>query len=807
MLIVNLVGVTNLQPMLANYFTLAFRNFFKHRSFTFISLFGLITGISSALVLILYAYQELTFDRSHTNRENIFHVYKERQTPSGPVLTYDTWVPLLPALKDKFPAVADGARVLEFQSIISINNNAFNEVITFADPALFKLFELPVQQGDGFTILNRKSDIVISQPAATRLFGNADPIGKSIHARIGGVEYDFMIGGVFEDIPVNSTVRPDILISFENAMTIADVGEAEWDSSFLVTYIMLSQKDQALQLESQFPTLVQEVLGSDMAQRIAFHLVSMEDYHNQVAGTTRSAYIMICIAVIILVIAVVNYVNLATVRSVERAKEIGLRKVLGASRFSLVRQFLGESMTLTTIAVVGSLVLLQAGMPTINSSLNISLTLASLGEPSLLLSLIAVFISVGVLSGSFPAFFISGSNVVESIRGKMKTSAAGLTLKRVLIVLQFSLSVVLLFSTLVIYQQVTYLRQHDLGFDKENILVIPTDADNMPDAASARTKIAALKRQLLQQSQIVAVSSSDVVPSNISTASFTMTRPDGWNDENPFRIMRVMIDESYFSLYNVGFVEGGNFHDHLAPLDTAVRNFAIINEAAMKAFGWETAEGKKVGRRTQVVGVVKDHYYTHLGRRVDPVMFVYRPTENQASLFVSVRLRGNPEAMISYLGEQWKTLDTARPFSWFFVDSNFDTLYRQEDRNIRIVTWFSTCAIVIACVGLLGLIGFMINQKQKEIGIRKVLGASDTGIVLMLNREFALLIFIATAIALPLASYLMQSWLSGFALQTSVHWSVYAIVVGATMALALSTTSLRILKATHVNPVDSLRME
>jgi putative ABC transport system permease protein len=396
---------------------------------------------------------------------------------------------------------------------------------------------------------------------------------------------------------------------------------------------------------------------------------------------------------------------------------------------------------------------------------------------------------------------------VETIRGKMKTSGSGLMLKRVLIVVQFSLSVVLLFSTLVIYQQVRFMRAHDLGFDKENVIVIPTNADNMADPQGARTKIESLKRELLQQSQVIAVSSSDAVPSDLSMANFTMTRPDGWTDENPFRMMRLWVDESYFPLYNIEFIEGENFSDHMAPIDTAVRNYAVINEAAMRAFGWDTSEGKKVGRRTQVIGVVKDHHYTHLGTAVQPIFFVYRSTQNQPNNYVSIRLRGNPEGMVDYLGEKWRELDEARPFSWFFIDSNFEQLYRAEDRNVRIVTWFSAGAIVIACIGLLGLIGFTINQKTKEIGIRKVLGATDASIVVLLNREFLFLIFVAIAIALPLASYLMRQWLSGFALQTTIHWSVYVSVVVATMCLALTTTSLRIWRAANVNPVDSLRME
>jgi putative ABC transport system permease protein len=793
--------------MLYNYFVLGFRNLVKHKSFTIISLFGLITGISSALVLILYAYQELTFDRVHTNRENIYHVYKDRVTPNGSVTTYDTWVPLLPALKEQYPAIEDGARVLRYIGLVSVGDKNFSEDVMFVDPSVFKLFSLTVEHGDGSEILGRKSDIIISKETAVKYFGQADAVGKSVHARLGGVEYDFTIGGVLEDVPVNSTIRPTVMIPWENAMSIAEVRTADWGGAFLATYIMVSNKGQVDQLISQFPALVDQKFEEGTSKRMSLHLLSLADYHSTITGSHRSAYIMISIAFIILLIAVVNYVNLATVRSVERAKEIGLRKVLGASRLGLVRQFLGESVFLTTLAVIASLAILQAAMSFINSALSISLSLDVLAEPMLLMPLIVLFVSIGILSGSFPAFFISGIRTVESIRGKMKTSSSGLILKRVLIVVQFGLSVVLLFSTIVIYRQVNFLRDHELGFDKENVLVIPTDADNMRDAETARQRIASVKKELLQQSQVVAVASSQVVPSDISTASYTLTRPDGWTDENPFRIMRVMVDDAYFPLYNIEFLEGSNFHDHLAPLDTAVRNFAIINESAMKAFGWTSIEGKKVGLRTQVVGLVKDHHYTHLGSKVEPVFFVYRPTEEQANYFVSVRFRGNAADMIKFAEQKWRELDPSLPFSWFFVDSNFDQLYKAEDRNIRIITWFSVGAIVIACVGLLGLIGFTISQKQKEIGIRKVLGASDTGIVVLLNREFMLLIVISVAIALPLASFLMQRWLSGFALQTTIHWTIYFWVVAATIFLALATTSIRILRAANVNPVDSLRIE
>ena len=516
---------------------------------------------------------------------------------------------------------------------------------------------------------------------------------------------------------------------------------------------------------------------------------------------------MICIAFIIVLIAVVNYINLTTVRSIERAKEIGLRKVLGASRGSLIRQFLSESLVLTTVAFVGACILLQASLPVVNQLLETSIDVGFLTTPRVLLMLLGVFLLVGLSSGSFPAFFISRFKTIESIKGKLKNTATGADLKGALIVLQFSLSAILFFSTLVIYHQVKFMKTHDLGLNKENVLVIRTDTDNMMDPKGARVRVTSVKRELLQDSRITDVAASAVVPSDISAASYTMTRPDGWTEDQPFRIMRVYVDESYFKLYDVKFIEGGNFHEDISPLDTMVRNFAILNEAAMKAFGWGDIEGKKAGKRTMVVGVVKDHHYDNLTRAIEPIMFVYRTTENQSSRFLSLRIAGDPSDVLPLIESKWRTIDPNRPFSYFFVDANFDSLYRNEERNMTLITWFSALAIVIACMGLWGLISFTVTQKVKEISIRKVLGSSVQGIVMLLNREFMILISVALAIAMPLGYFAMNSWLADFAVRIDIPWSTFTVVTGVMVALALVTTTSRIWRAANTNPADSLRSE
>jgi putative ABC transport system permease protein len=720
---------------------------------------------------------------------------------------YGTWVPMLQAMKDEYPDVKDGARMFDQQGFLTIDDQQFAEQVTFADPSLFSIFHLPIEQGDATKLLQDKSAVILSHETAFRFFGDEDAIGKSIRLMMNGTLFDLTVAAVMEPVPQNSSIRPEIVISFENAMDIARVREAGWDDAFLMTYIQTGTPSDAAKLETLFPAFVKKFYDEETAARMTFKLMPLRDFHDHVTNSRRAAYVMICIAFIIVLIAVVNYINLTTVRSIERAKEIGLRKALGASRGSLIRQFLSESLVLTTVAFVGACILLQASLPVVNQLLETTIDVGVLTTPRVLVMLLGVFLLVGLSSGSFPAFFISKFKTIESIKGKLKSTATGADLKGALIVLQFSLSAILFFSTLVIYHQVKFMKTHDLGLNKENVLVIRTDSDNMMDPEGARVRVTSVKRELLQDSRITEVAASAVVPSDISTASYTMTRPDGWTEDQPFRIMRVYVDESYFKLYDVKFIEGENFHEDISPLDTMVRNFAIINEAAMKAFGWKDIEGKKAGKRTMVVGIVKDHHYDNLSRAIEPIMFVYRTTENQSSTFLSLKIAGDPSDVLPSIESKWKTIDPTRPFSYFFVDANFDSLYRNEERNMTLITWFSVLAIVIACMGLWGLISFTVTQKVKEISIRKVLGSSVRGIVMMLNREFLILISVALAIAMPLGYFAMNSWLADFAVRIDIPWSTFTIVTGVIIALALITTTSRIWRAANTNPADSLRSE
>lgn len=793
--------------MVINYLKIAVRNLIKHKSFTLINLLGLVAGLSSAFVLALIAYQQLSFDAVHEKADRIHLVYKERITPGGTQMVYDTWVPMLEAMKETYPQIEAGTRYFTQPAFVQIGAERYEEPLTFADASLFKMFSISTRQGDAFSQLSNKSGIILSEEAVKRFFGDADAVGKTMHVQLGGVVFDFTVSGILKDVPVNSSIRPDMLVSFENALDLAFVEDAGWGYSFLETYLLLGPQADVEQLESQFPLLVTKVFNEEIATRMKFKLVSLFHYHDQLTNSHRMAYVMLSIAFIIIVIAVVNNINLSTVRSIERLKEIGLRKVLGASRFGLAGQFLGESFVLTTLAYLLALMVVQVFIPVINSLLDVSISLEVLLNPFTVLICLLSLLIIAFASGSFPSLFVARYKLAESIKGKWKTSASGTIFRKGLIVFQFALAGMLLFGTVVIYQQVMFMKNFDTGVRQDQVVVIPTDADNMLDPEAARLKVANMKSELLRQSIITHVSSSNIVPSDDNRSGYTMVRPEGWTEEQPFRIMRSYVDESYFDLYDVRFVQGRNFNDQITATDTLIRNFAIINEAAFKAFGWPDIDGRKIGQRTQVVGVVADHHYHNLSQAVEPMIFTYRPTEEQASIFLSVRFSGSPTEVVDLIQSRWETLDNTRPFTFFFVDKNFEQQYHAEDRNLKIITWFSGLAIAIACMGLLGLISFSIEQKTKEIGIRKVLGSSVLQILVLLNREFVVLIGISFVIALPVATLVLSRWLQDFAVRVSIHWFWYVPVVIVAMVMAFVVTGWKAWRAAIVNPINSLRSE
>ncbi|GAB2577614.1 ABC transporter permease [Spirosoma areae] len=794
--------------MLRNYLKVTWRNVVKHKSFSTINLFGLIVGLSSALVLGMFAYYELTFDQIHEQKDRIFLVYKERKTPDGIKPVYETWVPTLDALKSELPAVQTGTRYWESPMWLEKDGQKFRETVVFADPSLFRVFHLPLMQGDGYQQLTRKSSVLIAPEIAQKYFGEANPVGQLLQLQTGNNRYSVYVAGVLQPMPGNSSIRPAIILPFANAMEMVDVKAAGWDDSFLYTYVLLSPNSRPNDLEVQFPAFVNKVFDKEIASRMWLKLLPFSDLHNQFNQSEKFAYILLCIAFIIILIATINYVNLATVRSIERTREIGVRKVLGARKGHIVAQFLGESFLLTGFSFGVALLAVKLALPLINQTLDTQLPETIFSTVQLTLSVLAVLVGVALFAGGVPALYISGFRPIEAIKGQLKQLGSGTQLRKLLVVSQFALAVMLICATLVVYRQISFMKTHALGFSQENIVVIPTNADEYPESEAARLKIAGIKKELLGYSGIKGVTTSANVPGDNIGNSYTLVKPVGWTAGQPFRIRRVVVDESYFSVYGIKLVQGTNFTPSLSEKDSLAQDQVILNEAALKAFGWQTIDGKSLDRNRQVVGVVNDHHYASLTQKIEPIMFLYRPTEKQASTFVSVKFAtGQPSVLLGQLEKKWRELDPGRPFPYFFVDENYAKLYQTEERNGRVITYFSVLAICIACLGLYGLVAFTAKQRTKEIGIRKVLGASVTGIIALLSKDFLKLVILAIVIALPIAWWGMSQWLADFAYRIDMAWWMFAGAGGLAIGIALLTVSFQSIKAALMNPVKSLRTE
>lgn len=793
--------------MLFNHFKIAFRSLTKNKLYSFINIFGLALSLTSVLILLLYGYQELRYDSMHTKADKVALVYKERQTPDGIKPVYDTWIPMLEALQQEYAVIKGGTRHFWLDMWVSQKDRKFQEEISFVDPDFFKLFNIPVKNGDGEQLLKEKNKLLISQAFAQKYFGKENPIGAVLQLQAGSDLLTVTVAGVMEDIPRNSSLRPDALLSFENAMDLEGMQEAGWDDSFLETYILVDDKKSFSSLEQSFPKFVEKIYDKEMAARMQLKLLPFNELHNNFFKSDRKAYILFSISFIILLIACINYINLETVKSIGRTKEIGLRKVLGAVRHQINRQFLSETFLLTSVAFVLALLTINLALPTINQLLNVQLSINFFQEPWLLVAVVGILLFLSLVSGFFPAFWTARFQPVEALKGKFGDVQAANRLRRVLVVFQFSLAVILISGMGIATRQLAFMRQHSLGFDQENVLVVRTNVDDNENPAAARAKLSVLKTELLRNPDILAVASSSLVPSDAAGGSYTMVRPSGWEAEQPYRIRREIVDESYFDLYKVPLLEGREFTSDLSE-DTTIQFYAIINQAALKAFGWNSIEGQQIKNNYKLIGLVADHHYENLAQPVEPLIFLYRPTGQQSSEFVSIRYKtGNLSGLLSNLQQRWQTLAPGKPFNSFFVDENFQQLYASELRDTQIITWFSLLAIVIACLGLLGLTSYAIATRIKEIGIRKVLGASVLSIVVLLSKDFLKLILVATLVAAPIAWWGMSRWLEDFAYRIEIQWWMFVIAGVAAVGVALLTISFQAVRAAVTNPVKSLKSE
>lgn len=789
--------------MFKNYLKIALRNLMKYKLNSFINIFGLGVGLAAGIIIYIFAHNELTYDAFHKNADSIYLVYKERLTPTGTQITRDTWLPMAPALLADYPAITNAARLWDDNNWVTVGEQNFQENIVYADPALFTMFTFPLAQGDAATIFSDLHTAVISKAIARKYFGEQPAVGKRITI---GYNTDYVIRGVLEEIPRNSQIQINILVPVESS-PIYERNRNEWGGSWLSTFIQLAPQTVPATLEAQLPNFVAKTWNAELNKSMKLKLTPLLALYNELTGAHTYAYILLGVALIILLIAAINFTNLTTARSLERAREIGMRKVLGAERLALIKQFLQESILLVLFALLFGLCLVEMVLPWFNKLYELELRTDYWQNPLNLLGLLALVLTVGLLAGFYPAFVLSRQQPGEALKGRLKSKPAGLRLRYGLVIAQFCLAIVLMIGAGVMGRQLQFMKNANLHFDKENIVAIPVQASDFRNPEEARARLETFRNELRRHSGILSVASSIQVPGNWPN-SFTFAYPTDREESQRLRVRRALVDAHFFATYGMQFREGRNFSEQSA---TDAQESLILNEAALRDLGWPNGVGRKIrigDRVYSVIGVIKDYHFASLANAVAPVLHFYRPSDSDAHRMISVKLAaGNVAAALEHIRAQWHALDPSRPLDFFFIDDNLNQLYQSEIRLSAVTGTFTGLAILIACLGLFGLSSLMVAQRTKEIGIRKTLGASTANIVLLVTKIFNKLVLVAFGLACPLAYFATKRWLQGFAYRVEVSWEIFALAGLLALVIAFLTIGFQSLKAALTNPVEALRYE
>lgn len=789
--------------MFKNYFKIAFRSALKHKAYTFINLTGLAVGLTSFIMILLYVQHQLSFDQFHQNKDRIFRVHDGVNAITANIVG--------PFIQRNFTDEVDEVvRTIYMGSqFFLVNEESFSHEVLYTDPGLFKVFSFPLIHGDSSRVLTDPNSMVVSQSAALKYFGKTDILGESFEME--GKQY--RVAGVMADIPKNSSMN------FEFAVPLYDLSWAKretWSNRSYFTFLKLPQGVDADALAAKVVEKVNGQFGTPPAgeNSASAYLQPLTDiylqrnwkldYENGRMGDITYVYIFSAVAGLILLIACVNYVNLATSRSLERAREVGIRKVVGAYRGQLIMQFLSESLLFVFGALVLSLGLSYGLLPYFEQLSGVVILPARLFELNFLLKLAGLGVLIAMLAGFYPALMLSMFKPVLVLKGSFKNSASGSRLRKVLVIFQFAISAFLLVATLVVNKQLNYIQNKKLGFDREHLLYFVIDSE-------VRKSREVLKDQLLANSYIDGVTFTSHIPVSIGSANGIQTGPE---EEDWELIYFMYADKDAMEVMGMNLLEGRGLDELAVPfseLDSSGRKPSyILNEAAIALFNWspEEAVGQNVkvsGLEAPVQGVVENFHFKSMQQEVEPFIILNNPDRYY---YGTVKVSGeNLAETIDFIGEKVKAIAPKIPFDYTFMDDRFDRMYRMESQLSDVFLTFAFIAIVIACLGMFGLISFMALNRAREFGIRKVLGASVSTIVLLLSRDFLKLVLISLLVALPLGYYFMSGWLQDYAYAVEIGPDVALLAVLFAFSVTMITIGYQALKTALLNPARVLRNE
>ncbi|UCE41827.1 MAG: ABC transporter permease [Candidatus Aminicenantes bacterium] len=786
--------------MFQNYLKVAFRKMMRQKVFSFINIAGLAIGMAICILIYLWVQDELNYDKFHENANNIHRIVMNDQNygVKWPVVS----IPVGPALKQDFPEVLDSVRVNDFIGLITYEDKKFDEIGAYVDPSFLGIFSFPFVRGNAKTALNSPLSIVISEEMAEKLFGHEDSLGKNVKLNH---DLDLTVTGVIKNIPENSYFDLDFLAPFE-IFEKRDRDPTNWGRFQLYTYILLQDNTSFKQFETKIAGFLQE---HDVRQGPQLELEPLTRIHLYAAdggGDIRYIYIFSIIAVFILAIACINFMNLTTARTSTRAIEIGMRKVTGARRKDLVKQFFGESVLLSLIALVFAVTLVFLLLPTLNNLTNKHLSLNPHGNWNIILGFAGIVLFAGFLAGSYPALFLSALKPVNILRGALIPTRGGAkraVFRRILVVCQFAISVFLIISTFIIFKQLHFIQNRNLGYQKDRIITVPL-------RGNASQQYEAFKNELLRDSRIRLATATSEAPVLIRKIHMGYD----WEGKNPkkeSRMTEVIVDHDFIETFNMTIVQGRDFSKDF-PSDST--EAYILNEAAVKTIGTDAPVGMHFSapihagmREGTIIGVVKDFHFQPLNNTIEPlVMFIMPESFNYLCIRVQQDVSGF-SGTIRYIESVWNKFAPNFPFQYSFLDATFDRLYRSEQKTGRIFGYFTFLAIFISCLGLFGLAAQIAEQRTKEIGIRKVMGATVVGITLLLTRDFMKWIIVANVIAWPTAYLAMNKWLQNYAYRTSIGIDIFVLAAVMALLIAFLTVSFQTFRAAIADPVDSLRYE
>jgi len=808
--------------MFKNYFLIAWRNLKNSKAFSFINISGLAIGLATCLLILLYVKDELSYDRYNEKADRIYRIDGDLKFAGNHFVIAVAPEPMGATMKRDYPEVEQTVHFRSYGGVLvrKGQQNIHEDKVVYTDSTLFSVFTLPMIQGDPAHALAEPKSVVITEKTAMKYFNSTDVVGKYL---VVNDTTNLKVTGVIKNVPSQSHFNFDFFISGNKSIAKWELGD--WLSNNFNTYILLKKGADARRLEARMPQMVdkymvpvaQAIMHVDIDQFTksgnyikysltpvtAIHLHSNKTAEMDANGNIQYVYIFSTIAVFILLIACINFMNLSTARSAGRAKEVGVRKVLGSTRQSLIRQFLMESMLVCFIALVMSVLIAITLLPLFNQLASKELSPVLFISPWVLASLLGLTVVVGFLAGSYPALFLSAFRPAQVLKGKIAAGFKSGWLRSSLVVFQFTISVILMVGTIVIYRQLNYIRNKDIGYNRNQVLIIQ-------NTNALGSQAAAFREEVLKMNGAQSATMTGFLPTAPWRTDYPLF-PVPTTDASKAASMQIWnVDENYIPTLGMRMVQGRNFSRDFLTDSTGI----IINESAARLLGFRQAVNKdlysldnfpaKDLTHLHIIGVVKDFNFNSLHEEVSPLAMRWR--KENGSIAVRIATKNIP-GLIAQIENKWRAMAPSQPFNYTFMDQDFNKTYRSEQQTGGLFITFATLAIFIACLGLLGLAMFTAEQRTREIGIRKVLGASVGGILGLLTKDFLKLVVLSILVASPLAWWMMSKWLQDFAYRTSISWTVFAMATGAALVTAVATISVQALKSAMANPVKSLRTE